>query len=102
MAPSMGAEDFAYMLEKIPGSYIWLGAGEGKSGCMLHNSKYDFNDDILPLGIAYWEQLVKSEMPLDNIDRLVLNLLIYMFHEKYFISNYSSYFYCDINNNICN
>ena len=64
MAPSMGAEDFAYMLEKIPGSYIWLGAGEGKSGCMLHNSKYDFNDDILPLGIAYWEQLVKSEMPL--------------------------------------
>ncbi len=64
MAPSMGAEDFAYMLEKIPGSYIWLGAGEGKSGCMLHNSKYDFNDDILPLGIAYWEQLVKAEMPL--------------------------------------
>ena len=64
MAPSMGAEDFAYMLEKIPGSYIWLGAGEGKSGCMLHNSKYDFNDNILPLGIAYWEQLVKSEMPL--------------------------------------
>ena len=52
------------MLEKIPGSYIWLGAGEKKSGCMLHNSKYDFNDDILPLGIAYWEQLVKSEMPL--------------------------------------
>ena len=52
------------MLEKIPGSYIWLGAGEGKSGCMLHNSKYDFNDNILPLGIAYWEQLVKAEMPL--------------------------------------
>ena len=64
MAPSMGAEDFAYMFEKVPGSYIWLGAGEGNSGCMLHNSKYDFNDNILPLGIAYWEQLVKSEMPL--------------------------------------
>jgi hippurate hydrolase len=31
---------------------------------MLHNNKYDFNDDILPLGIAYWEQLVKAEMPL--------------------------------------
>ena len=43
---------------------IIMGAGEGKSGCMLHNSKYDFNDDILPLGIAYWEKLVKSEMPL--------------------------------------
>ena len=64
MAPSMGAEDFAYMLEKIPGSYIWLGAGEGKSGCMLHNTKYDFNDNILPLGVTYWEQLVKSELPL--------------------------------------
>ncbi|MDC0457264.1 M20 family metallopeptidase [Alphaproteobacteria bacterium] len=64
MAPSMGAEDFAYMLEKIPGAYIWLGAGEGKSGCMLHNTKYDFNDNILPLGITYWEELVKSELPL--------------------------------------
>ena len=64
MAPSMGAEDFAYMLEKTPGAYIWLGAGEGKSGCMLHNTKYDFNDNILPLGIKYWEQLVKSELPL--------------------------------------
>ena len=64
MAPSMGAEDFAYMLEKIPGSYIWLGAGEGKSGCMLHNTKYDFNDNIIPLGISYWERLVKSELPL--------------------------------------
>ncbi len=64
LAPSMGAEDFAYMLEKIPGAYIWLGAGEGKSGCMLHNTKYDFNDNILPLGISYWEQLVKSELPL--------------------------------------
>jgi hippurate hydrolase len=64
MAPSMGAEDFAYMLEKTPGAYIWLGAGEGKSGCMLHNTKYDFNDNILPLGITYWEQLVKSELPL--------------------------------------
>ena len=64
LAPSMGAEDFAYMLEKIPGAYIWLGAGEGKSGCMLHNTKYDFNDDILPLGISYWEELVKSELPL--------------------------------------
>jgi hippurate hydrolase len=64
MAPSMGAEDFAYMLEKTPGAYIWLGAGEGKSGCMLHNTKYDFNDNILPLGITYWEELVKSELPI--------------------------------------
>ena len=52
------------MLEKKPGSYIWLGAGEGKSGCMLHNTKYDFNDNVLPLGISYWKELVKSELPL--------------------------------------
>ena len=64
LTPSMGAEDFAYMLEKTPGAYIWLGAGEGKSGCMLHNTKYDFNDNILPLGISYWEKLVKTELPL--------------------------------------
>ena len=64
LTPSMGAEDFAYMLEKTPGAYIWLGAGEGKSGCMLHNTKYDFNDNILPLGISYWEKLVKAELPL--------------------------------------
>ena len=64
LTPSMGAEDFAYMLEKTPGAYIWLGAGEGRSGCMLHNTKYDFNDNILPLGISYWEKLVKTELPL--------------------------------------
>ena len=67
LAPSMGAEDFAYMLEKKSGCYIWLGAGEGVSGCMLHNSKYDFNDDIIPLGIAYWEELVKQELPVRNV-----------------------------------
>jgi len=64
LAPSMGAEDFAYMLEKKPGCYIWLGAGEGKAGSMLHNSKYDFNNNIIPLGIAYWNELVKSELPI--------------------------------------
>ena len=60
----MGAEDFAYMLEEKPGCYIWLGAGKEKVGSMLHNSQYDFNDDIIPLGIAYWDELVKSELSL--------------------------------------
>tara|TARA_B100001540_G_scaffold279272_1_gene267989 strand:- start:383 stop:1567 length:1185 start_codon:yes stop_codon:yes gene_type:complete len=64
LAPSMGAEDFAYMLEKKSGCYAWLGAGKGKRGYMLHNSKYDFNDDIIPIGIAYWEELVKQELPI--------------------------------------
>ena len=66
LAPSMGAEDFAYMLEKKPGAYIWLGAGEGKSGCMLHNSKYDFNDEIIPLAISYWYNLVENQLSVES------------------------------------
>ncbi len=67
LSPSMGAEDFAYMLEKKPGSYIWLGAGKGEANRMLHNSKYDFNDDVISLGITYWNELVKYELPVRNI-----------------------------------
>ena len=67
LSPSMGAEDFAYMLEKKPGSYIWLGAGKGEVDKMLHNSKYDFNDDVMSLGIAYWNELVKHELPVRSI-----------------------------------
>lgn len=68
--PSMGAEDFAYMLECKPGCYIWLGNGGGPDagsrpgheeggGCMLHNPRYDFNDAVIPLGVAYWTRLVE-------------------------------------------
>ena len=63
MPPSMVAEDFAFMLEERPGAYIWLGAGEAVEGKMLHNTGYDFNDDILPVGASYWAQLVESELP---------------------------------------
>ena len=55
--PSMGAEDFAFMLEQKPGSYIWLGCGE--DGCSLHSSCYDFNDDILVVGASYWARLAE-------------------------------------------
>ena len=58
--PSMGAEDFSYMLEKKPGAYVWIGAGEG---AMLHNSRYDFNDELLPMGASYWVELAESELP---------------------------------------
>ena len=61
--PSMASEDFSYMLEQRPGAYIWLGAGEGGAGSMLHNTRYDFNDELLPMGSSYWVQLVESEMP---------------------------------------
>ncbi|HIO93345.1 MAG TPA: amidohydrolase [Leucothrix mucor] len=60
MSPSMGAEDFSYMLNACQGAYIWIGNGEGQGGCMLHNSQYDFNDDILPLGASYWVRLVSD------------------------------------------
>ena len=55
--PSMGAEDFAYFLQHKPGCYVWIGNGPGEGGCMLHNPGYDFNDDIIPVGGAYWVEL---------------------------------------------
>lgn len=57
LPPSMGAEDFSYMLMEKPGAYIWLGNGEGSHS--LHHPRYDFNDDVLPLGASYWVELVK-------------------------------------------
>ncbi|CCQ73525.1 M20 aminoacylase family protein [Magnetospira sp. QH-2] len=64
MPPSMGSEDFAFMLAERPGCYIRLGNGPGRDGCMLHNPGYDFNDDILVTGASYWATLVEMELPL--------------------------------------
>ncbi len=64
LAPSMGAEDFAFMLEQRPGAYIWIGNGSADEGRGLHNPHYDFNDNILPLGASYWASLVKSQLPI--------------------------------------
>ena len=57
-----GSEDFAFMLEKIPGSYLLIGNGDGDSAgaCMVHNPGYDFNDDNIATGSAYWVELVKE------------------------------------------
>ncbi len=63
LQPSMGAEDFAYMLAEKPGAYIWLGAGPAKEGAMLHNARYDFNDEILATGASYWARLVRVNCP---------------------------------------
>jgi metal-dependent amidase/aminoacylase/carboxypeptidase family protein len=65
LAPSMGAEDFAFMLQVKPGAYLRIGQG-GENNCFLHNSRYDFNDDILPLGAALLASLVESGMPVQN------------------------------------
>jgi hippurate hydrolase len=63
VAPVMGAEDFAYMLRVRPGAYIFLGNGDGRGSCMLHDPRYDFNDDVLPLGASYWVRLVEQSLP---------------------------------------
>ncbi|MDX8129479.1 M20 aminoacylase family protein [Methylomonas sp. OY6] len=68
---TMGAEDFAFMLQKLPGSYCFIGngsgdhrsIGHGAGPCALHNTSYDFNDDILPLGATYWVRLVETCLP---------------------------------------
>lgn len=61
--PSMGSEDFAFMLQEKPGCYLWIGNGPSENSCLLHNPHYDFNDDILPVGAAYWVKLVELALP---------------------------------------
>ena len=61
--PTMGGEDFSYMLQARPGAYVWLGQGGGPSGCFLHNPGYDFNDDVIPLGAGYLASLVEESLP---------------------------------------
>ena len=58
--PGMGSEDFAYMLQEKPGSYIWIGNGDGEGSCMIHNPGYDFNDQILPIGATYWVKMAEE------------------------------------------
>ena len=57
-----GSEDFAFMLEQIPGSYLLIGNGDGDSAgaCMVHNPAYDFNDESIATGADYWKALVKA------------------------------------------
>ncbi len=63
MEPSMGAEDFSFMLQKKPGAYLRIGQ-DARGGAFLHNSRYDFNDEILPLGAALHASLIEQGMPL--------------------------------------
>lgn len=66
--PTMGAEDFAFMLQHKPGCYVFLGNGDGShrdhghglGPCNLHNPSYDFNDDLLPIGATYWVRLAEK------------------------------------------
>ena len=57
--PSMGGEDFSYMLKARPGAMLWLGNGPGEGGCTLHNTRYDFNDAALPVGASFLARLAE-------------------------------------------
>lgn len=67
---TMGAEDFAFMLNEVPGCYAFIGNGDeehrnpghGQGPCTLHNASYDFNDEILALGASYWVKLVQAAL----------------------------------------
>ena len=69
--PTMGSEDFAFMLQEKPGCYVFIGNGEGAhremghglGPCNLHNPSYDFNDDLLPIGATYWVRLAEASLP---------------------------------------
>lgn len=60
--PCMGAEDFSFMLQKRPGCYILVGQGGGPHGCAVHNPRYDFNDEILPIGSSLFARLVETQL----------------------------------------
>ena len=61
--PTMGAEDFSFMLNERPGCYIWLGQGGGPSKSMVHNPGYDFNDAVLPVGASWFASLAEELLP---------------------------------------
>lgn len=58
--PFMGSEDFAYMLVERPGTYFFLGGGKGENDFQLHHPSYDFNDDLIPIGAAFWTELAEA------------------------------------------
>jgi amidohydrolase len=72
--PTMGAEDFAFMLQAKPGAYCFIANGDGShremghgaGPCMLHNPSYDFNDDLIPLGATYWVRLAEEWLAKDR------------------------------------
>jgi amidohydrolase len=73
--PTMGAEDFAYMLQARPGCYAFIANGDGShremghggGPCMLHNPSYDFNDDLIPLGATFWVRLAQKWLSTERV-----------------------------------
>ena len=59
LPPTLGGEDFSYMLQNVPGAMLWLDNGPGVGGCFLHNARYDFNDTALPYGVSFFIRLAE-------------------------------------------
>jgi hippurate hydrolase len=64
LEPSMGSEDFSFMLRERPGALLRLGQGGAEAGASLHSSRYDFNDAVIPLGAGYLAALAERALPL--------------------------------------
>jgi len=58
--PVLGSEDFAFMLERKRGCYVLIGNGDSEGSCMIHNPGYDFNDEVIPIGVNYWVSLAEA------------------------------------------
>jgi hippurate hydrolase len=65
-APTMGGEDFAFMLNAKQGAYLMLGGARGLDDPLLHHPRYDFNDEILPVGASWWATLVEQQLAKTN------------------------------------
>ena len=69
MQPVMAAEDFSFMLQHCRGCYVFIGNGGGDKGghpCHLHNPHYDFNDEVIPIGVQYWSTLAETYLSLQQ------------------------------------
>jgi hippurate hydrolase len=66
VAPSLGGEDFSYMLLARPGAMLWLGNGPGEGGCLLHNARYDFNDSAIAVGVSFFARLAERFLAADQ------------------------------------
>jgi hippurate hydrolase len=64
--PAFTSEDFSFMLQAVPGAYLWLGQGRGDAPPALHHPRYDFNDDVMATGIAWFTALAEQLLPPDR------------------------------------
>jgi amidohydrolase len=62
-APSLGCEDFAFMIRAVGGAYVWIGAGPAGPGEGLHGDRYVFNDELVPVVLRFWRALVEQSLP---------------------------------------